>query len=404
MPRAADTPPASSAARTAASSPPGTRRSRPIDGRGEAGRGERGEGLVPALRPDGHGGAVADDRGEGALGDDAPGRHEDQAVALAGLVEVVCRDEDAGPAGRGAVDGVPERRAGAESDAGRGLVEDEQVRLVGEGGGEREAPPQPERQVADERAGGRREVGLQVGRSRAERLRRERQVLGDGEVLPEAEPLRHVAEPPAGRAGGRAAEQQDPPGRRPQQAEEQPDEGGLAGAVGAEEADHLAGSHLEVHAGDGGEGAEAAHGALGDGEPRASAPAPSRVLAGRSAPVACPACRTVAASRMRPSSSSTTVAARLASSRYVVETTTAAPPAAAAAMSRHSSARLTGSTPVVGSSSTSSSGSCSIASANASFCRMPPESRPASRPPVPVRPVCSSRRSIRASRSRPVRP
>ncbi len=58
---------------------------------------------------------------------------------------------------------------------------------------------------------------------------------------------------------------------------------------------------------------------------------------------------------------------------------TAAPSAAAPAISRHSSLRLTGSTPVVGSSRISSLGSCSIARAKASFWRMPPESRPASR-------------------------
>ncbi len=43
-------------------------------------------------------------------------------------------------------------------------------------------------------------------------------------------------------------------------------------------------------------------------------------------------------------------------------------------------ARLTGSTPVVGSSSTSRSGRCSMAAITPSFCRMPPDSCPASRP------------------------
>lgn len=52
---------------------------------------------------------------------------------------------------------------------------------------------------------------------------------------------------------------------------------------------------------------------------------------------------------------------------------TALSAAAVAAMRRHSSTRLTGSTPVLGSSSSTSRGSCRIARTNPSFCRMPPD-------------------------------
>lgn len=71
--------------------------------------------------------------------------------------------------------------------------------------------------------------------------------------------------------------------------------------------------------------------------------------------------------RTLPASSRTTRAARAASFTYVVLAATAAPSAAAPAMSRHRSARLTGSTPVVGSSITSSSGACMRASPTASL-------------------------------------
>ena len=373
------------------------------EGGRQAGRAQRRERLVPARGVHGDGRAVADDRRERPLGHDASAGHEDEAVALAGLVQVVRGDEHAGAAGRGAVHGLPQRRARAEPYAGRGLVEDEQVRLVRQGGGEGEAPAQAERQVADEGRRGGGEVRLELRRPRTERLRRERQVLGDGEVLPEAEALGDVPEPRARLARGRAAEQLDAAGGGPQEAEQQPDERRLAGAVRAQQTDDLAGTHLEIHAGDRGEGPEAEHGSAGCGERR-------RHLAGgaRRRPRLRPCgARGLGASRAsarstspsaRPSSSRRIVEARLASSRYVVETTTAAPAAAASAIIPHRSARLTGSTPVVGSSRTSSSGWCSSASANASFWRMPPESRPASRSPVPLRPVRAKSSATRRSR------
>ena len=140
---------------------------------------------------------------------------------------------------------------------------------VGQGRGEREAPAQPERQVPHERRRGAGEVGLQLRRRGAERLGGEGEVLGHGQVLPEARDpggrSRGVRASPvraAGRTAGRC------PDGRVEEAEQQPDEGGLAGAVGAEQPDHLAGAHLEVHAGDRRERPEAAHRAFGQREAR----------------------------------------------------------------------------------------------------------------------------------------
>ena len=179
--------------------------------RRQAGRAERGEGCVPAVGPDGDGGAVADDAGERPLRDDAAVRHQYEAVALAGLVQVVGGDEDAGAAAGRAVDRVPERCPRAEPDAGGGLVQDEQLRSVGQRGCEREATLHAQRQVADERAGGRREVRLERRRQRAEGSGRERQVLGHREILPQPEALRDVAEAASRLPRGRAAEQEDSP-------------------------------------------------------------------------------------------------------------------------------------------------------------------------------------------------
>ena len=99
-------------------------------------------------------------------------------------------DEDAGAGGGGAMHGIPERGPGAEADAGSRLVQDEKFGLVGESGGEGESTAQAERQVAHEGVRGHREFGLEGRRRGAERLCRTRQVLGDGEVLPEASPCR----------------------------------------------------------------------------------------------------------------------------------------------------------------------------------------------------------------------
>ena len=64
-------------------------------------------------------------------------------------------------------------------------------------------------------------------------------VLGHGEAGVQAEGLRDVADPPSGGDGGRVTEEPDNAVAGPQQAEQQADEGGLAGAVRPEQADDL---------------------------------------------------------------------------------------------------------------------------------------------------------------------
>jgi hypothetical protein len=81
-------------------------------------------------------------------------------------------------------------------------------------------------------------------------LGEERDVLVDAEIAIEAEPLRKVTD----RGGDRAvilhrivAENADLTRIAVQQPAEQPDGGGLTGAVGTDEAEHLTAVHLERH-------------------------------------------------------------------------------------------------------------------------------------------------------------
>jgi hypothetical protein len=72
---------------------------------------------------------------------------------------------------------------------------------------------------------------------------RERHVLGHGEVVVEAEGLGHVAEAGPGLARRWLAEQPDAAGGGVEQAEQHADQRRLAGAVGPDQTDHLAGGH-----------------------------------------------------------------------------------------------------------------------------------------------------------------
>lgn len=78
-------------------------------------------------------------------------------------------------------------------------------------------------------------------------------VLGDGEGLPQAQALGDVAEAAAGGAVGGAAEGFDCAVGGDSQTQQDADEGGLAGPVGAEQADDLAGADIHGDAVDGGE-------------------------------------------------------------------------------------------------------------------------------------------------------
>jgi hypothetical protein len=136
------------------------------------------------LRADLDGGGVADDLGHGAGGHHAAGGHDHQAVALGGLAHEVGADQHPGAGQGGLPDGLPQPRPAEGVDAGGGLVQDQQLWVVGEDGGEGDPPAQPQRQLGDQLAADRFEGGVQpLRRPGAEDAGGEHQVLGHGEVL-----------------------------------------------------------------------------------------------------------------------------------------------------------------------------------------------------------------------------
>ena len=112
-----------------------------------------------------------------------------------------------------------------------------------QGGEERHLALCPERQLSHQDAGQSRQPGRQRGFRGAVGPRAERQVLPHGQVAVQAQTLRHVTEPAPVLAVGRAAEQLDAAGGQRDEAQEHPDQRGLAGSVGTEQADDLAVLH-----------------------------------------------------------------------------------------------------------------------------------------------------------------
>ena len=208
-----------------------------------------------------------------ALGQQSAVGDVGDAVAALGLVHVVRADQDGHAAFGEAVDLVPELAPGLGVDAGGGLVEQEQLRLVQDGGGQRQAllPAARERP---------RELALAVGETQPlERFGHplptsvhgvepgdEAEILLDAEILVEAEALGHVADLALDRprlpddvvaeTGAAAAV-----GR--QQPAQHADGRGLAAAVGAEEAADLAALDLDGEVVDHGARAEALDQAAG---------------------------------------------------------------------------------------------------------------------------------------------
>ena len=208
-----------------------------------------------------------------ALGDERPVEDEGQAVALLGLVHVVRRHEHRHAPLRGElVDQVPEEPPAAGVDAARRLVEEEQLRLVQERGGERHALPLAGREGLGHRsarsdsnprrAASVRDPLLQPRGLEAVDRAEEAQVLLDREVEVERELLAHVAEAPLPLLGVPGhVETAEADGRaraRLEQAREHPDRRRLARAVGPEEAEDAAAGHVEADGVDGREVAEAA--------------------------------------------------------------------------------------------------------------------------------------------------
>ena len=183
----------------------------------------------------------------------------DDARAALRLVHVVGRDQDGQAVARHVVDQVPELAPRLGVDAGGRLVEQQQLRLVQHAGGER----QPLLPAAGQLPG---ELVAPVGQAHALDDRRDRlapvghlvdprdeiQVLDDGQVFVEAEPLRHVADLRGGSAArsrrmSRPRQVPAPPSGV-EQAAQHADRRRLAAAVGAEEAADLARRDLQRRA------------------------------------------------------------------------------------------------------------------------------------------------------------
>ena len=201
----------------------------------------------------------------GVAGDDLAVVDDDDAVAqMVGLVEVVRGEEDGGAAPVAQVGDVgPQVRAGLRVQPGGRLVEEHQARLVDEAHGDVEPSPLP--------AGHR----LRLPVPQAVQLQLVEQLLAPPPSVDRGHPVEHpvvhhLVAGPRGAAGGTALRHvADAPAHllrladhvvaghrrgargRPQQGREHPQRRGLAGAVRAEEADHLALGHVEVDAVDG---------------------------------------------------------------------------------------------------------------------------------------------------------
>ena len=188
-------------------------------------------------------------------------RHVDVADAPAALrfVHVVRGDEERDALARELKEQIPQRAPRHRIDARGRLVEKDHLRRVDDGAGQR----QPLLPSAGELACAPVHVGLDPGQrlhlaralcsalaGETVHARIEIDVLGDRQVLVEAELLRHVADVPpdlrrilanihaqdAARAFG-----------RPQQSAERLDDGGFAGSVRTQESKQLSLADLEAH-------------------------------------------------------------------------------------------------------------------------------------------------------------
>ena len=179
-----------------------------------------------------------------------------ELVAALGLVHVVRADQHRDAARGELVQLVPEIAPRLRIDAGGRLVEQQQLRLVQQARGERQALLPAAGQLAGElvardrrgraaRAPPRRACAPS---SIAVHARDEAQVLADRQVLPEREALRHVADVALDRLGlapDVEAEARALAAVGRQQPAEHPDRRGLAAAVGPEEAEDLAAAHRQ---------------------------------------------------------------------------------------------------------------------------------------------------------------
>ena len=234
-------------------------------GVGHGGQGRAQPGLAAQPRPGrAHRGALAHGAHlvHRAGGDQAAAVDDDDAVGeVGGLLQVVGGEEDGAARRRLGAHGGPEGGAGVGVQAGGRLVQDQQLGLGHQGhrqadaldlpaGAAGDPPPQDSAQV------GLVDDGLDVGGAQLEGGD-DVEGLADrvgGQDPPGLEDRAHAPGPH--RLPGLDAQDGGGAGVGPGEAEEDVEGRGLAGPVGAEEGDDLAGGHREVEAVDGGDGAE----------------------------------------------------------------------------------------------------------------------------------------------------
>jgi hypothetical protein len=197
--------------------------------------------------------------------------HQGNAVAAGGLVHEVGRDEDRHAIIAGEVDHqLPERVSRDGVDSRRRLVEDQHLRFVDHGHGQRQALANAQRQRPGQIVEYRPEAEalhhflhprVGFGERHVEQPRVQQQVLPHGEFPIEREGLRHVADPAADSdvaAGHRFSEQKRLALGGRKQAGEHLHGGRLAAPVRSQKAEDLAPLDGERHMIDGREAAEAA--------------------------------------------------------------------------------------------------------------------------------------------------
>ena len=201
--------------------------------------------------------------------------HQGDPAAVLRLVQVVRGDDDGdAPAGE-PVDEAPELAPGDGVHAAGGLVQEEEAGPVEDGAGQRQpllpaAGKGAGQEVLPARKPGRLQGPLlplgQEGPAQAVDAAEKAQVLRDGQVLVEAEPLAHVADAALHRLGVPGHVHSEDAGAArggPQQAAEHPDDGGLSGAVASEQAEDFPFLHRQRQIVHGPEGAEALREAVG---------------------------------------------------------------------------------------------------------------------------------------------
>ena len=215
-------------------------------------------------------GVLSHEVGRLAAADDLAVRHQRHLVGEPlGLLDVMRGHQDRGPLGPQRVDQGPELGADLRIEADRGLVEQQERRVVGESARQQEAPAHPARQLVDRVVPasvepGERQSAVHRGAHVLDPVepREHGQVVLHGHVHVEVVELRHHAHLGAcllRLTRQLVAEDGDLALVRDGLAGEHSHGRGLAGAVGSEQAEADARGHLEVQPIHGGDRPKALH-------------------------------------------------------------------------------------------------------------------------------------------------